>query len=60
MQHTREFVLDAEAGVLLGKIVAEQALNVDVALSNDTPGEFTARLKNWLSQQPVKCQSILL
>ncbi len=52
VNHTREFVLDAEAGLLLGKIVAEQALNVDVALSSDTPGEFVGKVQAWLSRQP--------
>jgi hypothetical protein len=46
-------VLAAEAGLLMGKIVAEQALNVDVALSSDTPGEFVGKVKNWLANAPV-------
>jgi hypothetical protein len=49
--HTREFVLDAEANATIGKIVAEQAGNIDVALCSDSPAEFAVKVKNWLSRQ---------
>lgn len=32
-------------------MVAEQAQNVDVALSSDTPAEFCARVKAWMARQ---------
>ncbi len=50
VDHTREFVLAAEGGLLMGKIVAEQALNVDVALSSDSPGEFVGKVKAWMAR----------
>ena len=53
VSHAREFVLDAEAASSLSKVVAEQAQNVDVALSNDTPAEFCARVKAWMTRHPA-------
>ena len=49
--HTREMVLDANANAQLGKIVAEQALNINVALSSDSPAEFAIKVKAWLSRR---------
>lgn len=51
VSHTREFVLDAEAGATLGKIVCDQVINVEVALSSDNPVEFGAKVKQWFTQQ---------
>lgn len=51
VKHTREFVLDAEANSVLGKIISEQALNIDVALSSDSPPEFVQKAKNWMARQ---------
>ena len=55
--HTREFVLDTEANVVIGKIVSEQALNIDVALSSDSPAEFCIKVKNWLARQEEMSES---